>query len=517
MPSHSNNTVSFDGRTLTIDAVRRVAEEGARSRVAPQATASALRSRAALDELAERGVVIHGVTTVHGEPTLVPRGSREEAELQHNLIRSHSCGVGALFAEDEARAIVAARVNSLARGYSAIRPVVLERLSLYLNRGISPAIPEVGSLGAGDLVPLAHLASTLIGEGYVLQDGRPVETATVLASEGIDPLELRSKEGLALLDGCSATTGVGALVVERALLQTRQAELISALLNDVLCGSAGAFLAQGHEAGRPHRGQSDSAANLRALLSGSRSVTAPGEAGSRPRRASALRAVPQILGAVRDTLDHARATLETELNSAGDDPLFFEDGEVFHGANFHGQPLAFALDFVTIALIQLGVLAERQLDLVLSGHPDRGLPEFLVAAAPGLNRGFAGAQHPAAALVAENRTIGPASTQSVPSHGGHQDVVSMSLVAARNARRVWGNNNRILAVQYLAVAQAIDVSRRFDDLSPASQATYDAVRSLVPALGVDRYMADDIELVAAALSRGEFLTALAKYTDVELR
>ncbi|MCZ0983669.1 aromatic amino acid lyase [Streptomyces diastatochromogenes] len=220
---------------------------------------------------------------------------------------------------------------------------------------------------------------------------------------------------------------------------------------------------------------------------------------------------------MRDTLRHARSTLETELNSSGGDPLFFEDGEVFHGANSHGQPLAFVLDFVAIALTQLGVLAERQLDRLLSGHPEHGLPAFLVAASPGLNRGFAGARHPASALVAENRTIGPASTQSVPFGGGDEDVVSMSLVAARNARRVLGNNNRILAVEYLAVAQAVDVSRRFDELSPASQATYDAVRSLVPMLGVDRSMADDIELVAAALSRGEFLAALAKYTDVELR
>ncbi|ROQ23178.1 histidine ammonia-lyase [Streptomyces sp. PanSC19] len=517
MPSHPNNTVSFDGRTLTIDAVRRVAEEGVTARVTPQATAGALRSRAVLDAMAEQGVLVHGVTTGYGEPVPLPPQSWEEAELQHNLVRSHSCGVGPLFAEDEARAIMAARLNTLAKGYSAIRPVVLDRLSLYLNRGIVPAIPEVGSLGAGDLVPLAHLASTLIGEGYVLRDGRPVETAAVLAAEGIDPLELRFKEGLALLNGASATTGVGSLVVERALLQTRQAELVSAMLNDVLCGSAGPFLAQGHETGRPHRGQADSAANLRVLLAGSRTATVPGESGRRSQRAYSLRAVPQILGAVRDTLRHARGTLETELNSAGDNPLFFEDGEVFHGANFHGQPLAFVLDFVTIALTQLGVLAERQLDRLLSGHPDYGLPEFLVAASPGLNCGFAGAQYPASALVAENRTIGPASTQSVPSNGGHQDVVSMSLLAARNARRVLGNNNRILAVEYLAVAQAVDVSRRFDELSPASQATYDMVRSLVPTLGVDRYMADDIELVAAALSRGEFLTALAKYTDVELR
>jgi histidine ammonia-lyase len=530
----STTPVSFDGQTLTIDAVRRVAEEGAQAAVAPESAAKALRSRAALEDLAGQNVSARGVTTGYGEMSRTQVDRSKEVELQTNLVRSHSSGVGPLFAEDEARAIVAARLNTLAKGRSVVRPEVLERLALYLNRGIIPAIPEIGSLGAGgDLVPLAHIASTLIGEGYVLHDGRRMETAAVLREEGIEPLRLRFKEGLALTNGTSAMTGLGSLVVERALAQTRQAELVSALLNDVQCGSAAPFPAESHDAARSRRGQSDSAANLRALLAGSRLVAEHAElrrqvqeaieagrevlkAETRLQQAYTLHAVPQILGAVRDTLYHAREKLEVELNSANDNPLFSEGGEIYYGANFHGQPIAFVLDFVTIALTQLGVLAERQLNRVLSQHLSHGLPESLVAANPSLNCGFAGVQYPAAALVAENRTIGPASLQSVPSNGDHQDVVSMGLIAGRNARRVLGNNNRVLAVEFLAAAQAVDVSRRFEDLSPASQATYDAVRSLVPPLGVDRYMADDIELVAAALSRGEFLTALAKYTDIEL-
>ncbi|MER5860730.1 tyrosine 2,3-aminomutase [Streptomyces sp900105245] len=527
--------VSFDGQTLTIDAVRRIAEEGARAAVDPEAITRTLRSRAMLEELAGQNVPIYGVTTGYGEMIYMQVDKSKEVELQTNLVRSHSAGVGPLFAEDESRAIVAARLNTLAKGHSAVRPEILERLALYLNRGIVPAIPEIGSLGAsGDLVPLSHLASTLIGEGHVLRDGRRVETATVLAEEGIEPLRLRFKEGLALINGTSAMTGLGSLVVQRALAQTRQAELVSALLNDVLRGSASPFLAEGHDVARPHRGQIDSAANLRALLAGSRLIAEHAELRRQVQdvkedgrdvqrtdtylqKAYTLRAVPQILGAVRDTLYHAQDKLEIELNSANDNPLFFEGQEIFHGANFHGQPIAFVLDFVTIALTQLGVLAERQLNRLLNRHLSYGLPEFLVASDPGLNCGFAGAQYPATALVAENRTIGPASTQSVPSNGDNQDVVSMGLIAGRNARRVLGNNNRILAVEFLAAAQAVDVSRRYDDLSPASQATYDAVRALVPTLGVDRYMADDIELVAAALSRGEFLTALGKYTGIELR
>ncbi|MEU5090328.1 tyrosine 2,3-aminomutase [Streptomyces sp. NPDC021356] len=531
----STAPVSFDGQSLTIDAVRRVAEEGAQAAVAPEAVAKTLRSRAMLEELAGQNVPIYGVTTGYGEMICMQVDKSKEVELQTNLVRSHCAGVGPLFAEDEARAIVAARLNTLAKGHSAVRPEILERLALYLNRGIVPAIPEIGSLGAsGDLVPLSHLASTLIGEGYVLRDGRRMETAKVLREQGIEPLRLRFKEGLALINGTSAMTGLGSLVVERALAQTRQAELVSGLLNDVLRGSASPFLAEGHDVARPHRGQIDSAANMRALLAGSRLIAEHAELRRQVQdvkeegqdvqrtdtylqKAYTLRAVPQILGAVRDTLYHAQDKLEIELNSANDNPLFFEGEEIFHGANFHGQPIAFALDFVTIALTQLGVLAERQLNRLLNRHLSYGLPEFLVAANPGLNCGFAGAQYPATALVAENRTIGPASTQSVPSNGDNQDVVSMGLIAGRNARRVLGNNNRILAVEFLAAAQAVDVSRRYEDLSPASQATYDAVRSLVPALGVDRYMADDIELVAAALSRGEFLTALARYTGIELR
>ncbi|GHD81959.1 MULTISPECIES: tyrosine 2,3-aminomutase [Streptomyces] len=531
--------VAFDGQTLTIDAVRRVAEEGAPARVAPEAVAKTLRSRAMLEELAEQNIPIYGVTTGYGEMIYMQVDKSNEVRLQTNLVRSHSAGVGPLFAEDEARAIVAARLNTLAKGHSAVRPEILERLALYLNQDVIPAIPEIGSLGAsGDLVPLSHIASTLIGEGYVLRDGKRVETATVLRELGIEPLELRFKEGLALINGTSAMTGLGSLVVERALTQARQAELVSALLNDVLRGSTSPFLAEGHDIARPHRGQIDSAANMRALLAGSkltadhseirRQVQDAKEDGTQDgkdvqrtetylQKAYTLRAVPQILGAVRDTLYHAQDKLEIELNSANDNPLFFEGEEIFHGANFHGQPIAFAMDFVTIALTQLGVLAERQLNRLLNRHLSYGLPEFLVASNPGLNCGFAGAQYPATALVAENRTIGPASTQSVPSNGDNQDVVSMGLIAARNARRVLANNNRILAVEFLAAAQAVDVSDRYEGLSPASRATYDAVRALVPALDVDRYMADDIELVAAALSRGEFLAALGRHTDVELR
>ncbi|MET8161245.1 tyrosine 2,3-aminomutase [Sphaerisporangium sp. NPDC005289] len=527
-------SVDFDGESLEIADVRRVAEDWASVTIAPAALARAATSRRMFEDTIRQGIPVYGVTTGYGEMIYMLVDTSKEVELQTNLVRSHSAGVGPLFAEDEARAILSARLNALARGYSAVRPELLERLALYLNLGITPAIPEIGSLGAsGDLATLAHIATTLIGEGYVLREGKRVETGTVLREHGIEPLQLRFKEGLSMINGTSGMTGLGSLVVGRAIEQVRQAEIVTALVVETLRGSTSPFQAEGHDLARPHQGQMDNAANMRALIKGSgltlehaelRRQAQEQRAGKGVDRtevyiqkAYTLRAIPQVVGAVRDSLYYAAEKLRIELNSSNDNPLFFEGvEEIFHGANFHGQPIAFAMDYVTIALTQLGVFSERRTNRMLNRYLSDGLPEFLVKGDPGLNSGFAGAQYPATALVAENRTIGPASTQSVPSNGDNQDVVSMGLIAARNARRVLSNNNRILAVEFLAAAQAVDVSGRYEQLSPAGKATYGLVRSLVPTLDADRFMSDDIELIAAAISRGEFLAA-ASSANVELR
>jgi histidine ammonia-lyase len=530
----SGTPVNFDGESLDIPAVRQVAEARAKVGLTAATLAKAAASRATFEDIARQNIPIYGVTTGYGEMIYMQIDTSKEVELQTNLVRSHSAGVGPLFPEDEARAIVAARLNALAKGYSAVRPAVLERLALYLNLGITPAIPEIGSLGAsGDLAQLSHIASTVIGEGYVLRDGARVPTGKVLREHGIEPLQLQFKEGLALINGTSAMTGLGALVVGRALNQVRQAEIVTALVIETLQGSNSPFLPEGHDIAKPHPGQIDTAANMRTLMRGSgltvdhhdlrqqvqdskQDTAAVQRSEIYLQKAYSLRAIPQIVGAVRDTLYHAVNKVETELNSANDNPLFFEGKEIFHGANFHGQPVAFAMDFVTIALTQLGVLSERRTNRLLNRHLSYGLPEFLVKGEPGLNSGFAGAQYPATALIAENRTIGPASTQSVPSNGDNQDVVSMGLISARNARRVLGNNNTILALEFMAAAQAVDISGRYSRLSPVGKATYDLVRKQVSTLEQDRYMSDDIETVAAAVARGEFLQA-AGLNDVELR
>jgi tyrosine 2,3-aminomutase len=531
---NTEGSVVFDGDSLDIAEVRHVAEDGARCSVAPSALARAAKSRAMFEDLVKQDIPVYGVTTGYGEMIYMLVDQVNEVELQTNLVRSHSAGVGPLFAVDEARAMVAARLNALAKGYSAVRPELLERLALYLNLGITPAVPELGSLGAsGDLAPLAHIASTVIGEGYVLRDGAPVPAAGVLREAGIEPMELRFKEGLALINGTSAMTGLGALVVGRALDQVRQAEIVAGLVIEAMRGSTSPFLPEGHDVARPHGGQIDTAANMRALIRGSeltmehaqlrRLVQDTKQKGASVQRtevymqkAYSMRAIPQVLGAVRETLYRAAATVGVELNSANDNPLFFEGQEVFHGANFHGQPVAFVMDFVMIALTQLGVLSERRTNRMLNRHLSAGLPEFLVAGDPGLNSGFAGAQYPATALVAENRTIGPASAQSIPSNGDNQDIVSMGLIAARNARRVLRNNEKILAVEFLAAAQAVDLTGRRGGLGPAGRAAYDQVRSVAPALDRDRFMADEIEQVAATISRAGFLAAV-RQAGISLR
>ncbi|OKI62368.1 tyrosine 2,3-aminomutase [Micromonospora sp. CB01531] len=522
--------VDVDGETLGVPDVRRIAEDNARVALSPQVLERAASSRAQFEETVRQNIPVYGVTTGYGEMIYMLVDTAKETELQTNLVRSHSAGVGPLFSEPEARAVVAARLNALAKGHSAVRPLVLERLALYLNEGLTPAVPEIGSLGAsGDLAPLAHIASSLIGEGYLLRDGQKVPTGPVLRALGIEPLRLRFKEGLALINGTSAMTGVGALVASHTLAQARHAEIAAAMVIEALQGSMSPFQPEGHDIARPHAGQIASAANMRALMHGSRLTVEHADlrrqvAASKEKangngsgvhrsdvylqKAYSLRAIPQVIGAVRDTLSHAQLKLEIELNSANDNPLFFTGREIFHGANFHGQPVAFVMDFLTIALTQLGVLSERRSNRLLNRHLSYGLPEFLIKGEPGLHSGFAGAQYPATALVAEHRTIAPASTQSVPSNGDNQDVVSMGLIATRNARRVLRNNNIILALEFLAAAQAVDVSGRLDGLSPGARVVYDTVRSLVPSLDDDRYMADDLELMAAELERGTLLDAL---------
>ena len=513
---------SLDGHSLRIADVAAIARGEHSVRLEDAVVERVRASRAGLEALAEKGTPIYGVNTGFGEMVHHWIEKDDGAALQENLLRSHCAGVGEIFKREEARAMMVARINSLARGYSAIRAEVLSRLVDYVNLGITPAIPHVGSLGAsGDLAPLAAMAITLTGEGYVLgRNGERVATKGVLQEKGIAPLKLKYKEGLSLINGTSAMTGLGCLTVERFRAQVRQAEIIAGLALEALQASTGAFMVAGHDQGKPHPGQIASAANLRKLTEGSqlaqshesfaaamRAQASGGNASTEVfmQKAYSLRCIPQILGAVRDTLDFCAGVVERELNSSNDNPLFFGGDEVFHGGNFHGQHVAFAMDYLAIAATQVGVISERRLNRLLNPHLNRALPEFLVSKNPGLRCGFAGAQYPATALVAENRTLcSPASIQSVPANGDNQDVVSMGLIAARNAKKIVDNTSYILAIELLAACQAVDLIGGAAKLSSAGRAVHGFVRESIPSLDEDRYMSDEIEVVAELIRKGTF-------------
>ncbi|RPF20003.1 tyrosine 2,3-aminomutase [Myceligenerans xiligouense] len=528
------SVVRLDGRSLTPEQVSRVAHDDVACHVPEEVTEQLVRRRREFEDRIASGEPVYGVTTGYGEMIYMHVDPTQESSLQHNLVRSHTAGCGPLFSVPEVRAIMLARANALAKGHSGIRPELLERLVTFLDRHVTPAVPEYGSLGAsGDLAPLSHVASALIGEGQVLDGDRVRPTRDVLVERGIEPaFDLRYKEGLALINGTSAMTGLSSVLLHRARTQVWHAEIIAALAIEALEGSTGAFEAAGHEIARPHPGQIASARTMRNLLHDSGAAVSHEalrqeaadsrdfSAGSVSRtevylqKAYSLRAVPQVVGAVRDTLANAYRTLVVELNSANDNPLVFDDEEIFHGANFHGQPIAFAMDFTGLSMTQLGVLSERRTNRLLNRSLS-GLPEFLVAGDPGLNSGLAGTQYAATALVAENRTIGSASIQSVPSNGDNQDVVSMGLIAARNCRRIMDNNDYILAVEAISAAQAVDLGGTRERLGRAGMAAYEAIRAHSPFIAHDRVMTGDVEAVRDLLRSGE-LAAAVSGTGTEL-
>ncbi|MEV5147187.1 tyrosine 2,3-aminomutase [Streptomyces sp. NPDC052727] len=530
-------TITLNGHDLTITDVYDIARRNVPCTISEDARRNITRSREQFEEIAASNIPIYGVTTGYGEMVYALVDKSQETQLQTNLVRSHSAGAGRYFPEQEARAILVARLNALVRGYSAVRPELADQLLAYLNSGVTPCIPEIGSLGAsGDLGPLSHIASAVIGEGYVWKDGTPTPTAQVLAEAGLAPLELKFKEGLALINGTSAMTGLGSLVAYDAHQQIRTAEIITALVLEVLQASSSAFQPEGHDIARPHRGQIDSAGNLRALLEGSalvqthRSLREEMDAQRQGaeqdevvvtdvylQKAYTLRCIPQIVGAVRDTLYNTQRTLGTELNSSNDNPLFFEGREIFHGGNFHGQPVAFAMDYLAIALVQLGVVSERRTNRLLNRYLNNGMPEFLIHGDPGLKCGMAGLQYPATATVAENRSLcTPASIQSIPSNGDNQDVVSMGLIGTRKARQILDNNWIVLAVEAMAAVQAARLADAAGKLGVAGSATLKALGEQFAFLDEDRYLSDDLYRMIDHLKSGALVDAIER-AGVELR
>ncbi|HEY3314846.1 MAG TPA: histidine ammonia-lyase [Bacillota bacterium] len=511
-----DRAVLIDGHSLNLAQVERVASGRAEVALAPGARESLETARAVVDGILRSGSVVYGVTTGFGRFCDVVIPPEDVARLQRNLIVSHAAGVGEPFSEPVVRAMLLLRSNALTRGHSGVRPAVVETLLGMLNRGVIPVVPQKGSLGAsGDLAPLAHLALVPLGMGEATFGGRRLPGAEAMAAAGLDPLVLEAKEGLALINGTQAMTAVGALTLRRGTRLAVLADAIGALSLEALRGIPAAFDPR-LQAVRGHPGQEASAETLRRVLEGSRLTTRPGEL--RVQDAYALRCMPQVHGASRDALGYATEVVTREANAATDNPLIFvDDGAVISGGNFHGQPVALAMDFAGIALAELGSIAERRLERMVNPHLS-GLPAFLTRKG-GLNSGFMLAQYTAAALVSEDKLLAsPASVDSIPSSANQEDHVSMGTIAARKAAAILDNLETILAIELLCAAQAVDlaveqtagaVGRSAEDsLGRGTKALYRLVRERLAPLDEDRVLASDFEVVRAMVGRGEAYQAL---------
>lgn len=496
--------VFLDGLSLSLDDLQRIATDGVPAGLAPAAATRVDAARAVVDAHAARPEPVYGINTGFGALAEVAIPPDQLAALQVNLLRSHAAGVGEPLSVPEVRAIMALRANVLARGCSGIRRSTLEALIAMLNAGVHPRVPSRGSVGAsGDLAPLAHLALVVIGEGEVLG---AVSGAAALQAAGLRPVALGPKEGLALINGTQASTGVLALAVLRAARLARAADIAAAMSIDGLRGSARPFDARIHDA-RPVPGQQASAANLRALLEGS-AINASHAHCGKVQDAYALRCAPQVHGSAREAVAFAHRLASIEANAATDNPMVFaEEGDIVSGGNFHGAPVALAADTLAIGLAQLATISERRTDRLMTPH-ESGLPAFLIRDS-GLHSGLMMAHVTAAALTAEIKTLAsPAAVDTIPTSAGREDHVSMSMGAALKVARIASLVAHVLAIEVLAAAQALDLLAPLTT-SPALQRAHAAVRAVVPTLTADRPPAPDIDAITALIDTGRLEQACA--------
>ncbi len=503
----------ISGKDLTVEAVREVAVGRRTVLLDPDAREAVDRARAVVDALVAENRVSYAITTGVGKLADVRIAGDQIRELQLNLVRSHAGGIGEPLSAAETRAMMLLRANSLSKGHSGVRGVVIDTICEMLNRGVTPMVPSQGSVGAsGDLAPLAHLALALIGEGECLdQKGQRIPAADAMRCAQIKPLVLEAKEAVSLINGTQAMLAVGILGLLAAEILADSADVIGALSLDALRGTDVAFDERIHKA-RPHPGQLRTAANLRKMLEGS-SLRQSHVNCDRVQDAYSLRCMPQVHGAVRDTLAHCREVFEIEVNSAVDNPLVFlksskdDEADVISGGNFHGQPLAFALDFLGIALSALAGISERRLERLVNPALSEGLPPFLAAGA-GLNSGFMMAQVAAASLVSENKVLAhPASVDSITTSGNKEDYVSMGMTAALKLKRIVENARNAMAIEAMAAAQALDFLAPLKT-SKRGQAAHAAIRSVCATMDKDRVMYQDFARVAELIASGKVAEAL---------
>ncbi|WP_342515228.1 histidine ammonia-lyase [Sporosarcina sp. FSL K6-1522] len=485
--------IELTGSTLTMEQIHKVCYEAATVQIAASSMEKVLASRAAVEKIVADKKTIYGINTGFGKFSDVTIEEDDVARLQLNLIRSHACGVGDNFPEIVSRAMMLLRLNALLKGFSGVRPVLVETLVKLLNKQVHPVVPQQGSLGAsGDLAPLSHLALVLIGEGEVFDNGVAVPSKAMLAREGIEPIVLQAKEGLALINGTQAMTAMGVINYLEAEKLAYQSEWISAMTIEGLQGIIDAFHPAIHEA-RGYPQQMDVAKRMRDILQDSKLTTHQGEI--RVQDAYSLRCIPQVHGASWQALDYVKEKLEIEANAATDNPLIFDNGEtIISGGNFHGQPIAFAMDFMKIAVAELANISERRIERLVNPQLN-DLPPFL-SPEPGLQSGAMIMQYAAASLVSENKTLAhPASVDSIPSSANQEDHVSMGTIGSRHASMIIHNTRNVLAIECICSLQAAEY-RGVDKMSSYTREKLQALRDVVPSITQDRIFSTDIKQVA---------------------
>ncbi len=496
-----NQVLVLDGDSLTIGCVVRVSRHRQPVTLAAAALERVQRARDLVERMVEQSRVVYGITTGFGNFSHVVISRDQAVELQRNLVTSHAAAVGQPFGEDVVRAVMLLRANALAKGHSGVRPVVIQTLCEMLNRGVHPVIPAQGSLGAsGDLAPLSHLALVLMGRGEALFNGCMLTGEEALAQAGLQPLELKEKEGLALINGTQVMAAIGALAVEDCRNLLKVADIVGAMSLEALGGLTDAFDPAISRV-RPHPGQACTAQNLSLLVDGSDYLR---REPSRVQDAYSLRCMPQVHGAAKDAFNYTSRVMGIEINAATDNPLVFaEEERVLSGGNFHGQPLALAMDFLCMAMAEIASISERRIERLINPALN-GLPAFLVKEG-GLNSGFMIAQYTAASLVSENKVLShPACVDSIPSSANQEDHVSMGATSARKLRQVIGNVANVLAIELLAAAQALEFAPG-SAKGRGTGAAYQAIRALVPHLDQDRELYPDIRQAASLIISGKLV------------
>ena len=510
------NKVVLTGNDLTLEELVEVTRNHVKAEIDQKAIADVEKSRQYVEEIVEEERVVYGINTGFGPLSRVSISKEDSAQLQENIIRTHASGFGNPLPEDETRAVMLIRINSLLKGVSGIRLSTIELLLEMLNRNVVPFIPEKGSLGAsGDLAPLAHMVLPMLGLGKAYYEGELLPGKDAMEKAGLKPIALAAKEGLALINGTTVLTATGALALYDALKLSKIADIAGAMACESSRGIIDAFWEELHTI-RPHAGSLKTAENLRNILEGSTYVTHTAEL--RVQDAYTFRCMPQIHGASKDTLEYVKEKVEIEINSVTDNPIITKEGHVISGGNFHGEPMAQPFDFLGIALSEIGNVSERRVERLVNSQLSK-LPSFLVKH-PGLNSGFMITQYACASLASENKILAhPASVDSIPSCENQEDFVSMGTTAARKAAEILKNSRRIVATEIMAACQALDLKPENHELGKGTKPAYELIRQKLNFIEFDKDIEifEELNKASAVVESEEFLATIEKAVDLSIQ